>query len=590
MDYYKSPTKDMMFLLDVFDYESRVSTLEAFADYDKDMVGAILDTASAVCIDKLLPLNSVGDAEGLKWDPETGDVTTPEGFKGAYATLVENGLLGVTCTPEYGGMGGPEVLGIYSSEIMIATNKSFSMCPGLSRGLIDALAAHGSDEQKEFYLPKLISGEWSGTMCLTEPQCGTDLGLIRTKAIPQDDGSYKLTGTKIWITFGEHDLAENIIHLVLARLPDAPEGIKGISAFIVPKKIDGELNNVKCTGLEHKMGIKASPTCVIDMEDSTGFLVGTPHKGMRSMFVMMNAARLHVGVEGIALGSIAYQTALAFAKDRRQMRAIDPAKQDQNAAADNILVHPDVRRMLLNVKATTEGLRALGAWISMEYDVAHHHPDADTRKAADDIVALLTPVIKSYGSEQGFLNISEAMQVCGGAGYTTDWNIEQYMRDERIALIYEGTNHIQALDLVGRKLRIDSGRLLRTFQGRISELIVESKDDERMAEFLTPLKTISKKLVGATMEMGGAAMEDPEVVGAVASPYLNLFAMCALTYVWAKQAHYVLNNDVPFGETKLKTARYFNTKILPQAETLIATIATGKSNIMDFDIEELEVI
>lgn len=590
MEYYKAPTKDMKFLLDVFDYEGKVQSLEAFEGYDKETLGAIIDTAAQVCIDKLLPYNRVGDEQGLEWDPETGAVTTPDGFKDAYDTLVENGLLGVTCSPDYGGMGGPEILGIFSSEIMVATNKSFSMCPGLSRGLIDALTAHGSDEQKEFYLPKLISGEWSGTMCLTEPQCGTDLGLIRTKAIPQEDGSYKLTGTKIWITFGEHDLADNIIHLVLARLPDAPEGIKGISAFIVPKKIDGELNNVKCTGLEHKMGIKASPTCVIDMEDSTGFLVGTPHKGMRSMFVMMNAARLHVGIEGIALGSIAYQTALAFAKDRRQMRALDPAKQDPDHPADNILVHPDVRRMLLNVKSTTEGLRALGTWISMEYDVAHHHPDAEARQAADDIVGILTPIIKSYGSEQGFLNISESMQVCGGAGYTTDWNIEQYLRDERIALIYEGTNHIQALDLVGRKLMIDGGRLLRTFQGRISELIAESKGDERMEEFITPLKTISKKLVNATMEMGGAAMQDREIVGAVASPYLNLFAMCALSYVWAKQAHYVLNNEVSFGETKLKTARYFFTKILPQAETLLATIATGKTNMMDFDIEEFEVV
>ncbi len=586
MEYYKSPLKDMKFMLEAFGYTEKVASLEAFEGFDLEMVESLLQTASDIAVNETLPLNRVGDEHGIKWDPETYEVTTPPGFKEAYQTLIDNGLIGMTCDPNYGGSGGPEVLGVLFSELSTATNKSFSMCPGLTRGLIDALAAHGSEEQKQKYMTKLISGEWTGTMCLTEPQCGTDLGLISTKAVPQDDGSYKLTGTKIWITFGDHDMAENIIHLVLARLPDAPEGIKGISAFIVPKFIDGEKNAVMCTGLEHKMGIKASPTCVIDFEDATGYLVGTPHKGMRSMFVMMNAARLHVGVEGIGLTEIAYQTALAFAKDRRQSRSLDAEKNDPNAPADNILVHPDVRRMLLNIKSTNEALRALAVWISVEYDVAHHHPDEATRQRADDIVALLTPIIKSYGSERSFLNISEAMQVCGGAGYTTDWNIEQYLRDERIAMIYEGTNHIQALDLVGRKLTKDNGRMVRVFSEYVTEMIRAGKENEELGEFTAHLKEISKKLTGVTMELAGQAMADREVVGAVASHYLNLFAYTALSYCWCRQVQYAIESDSAQKETKLKTARYFMHKVLPEHESLVHIINSWKSNLMEFDIEE----
>ncbi|MEC9399597.1 MAG: acyl-CoA dehydrogenase C-terminal domain-containing protein [Myxococcota bacterium] len=586
MDYYKAPLAEMTFLLKAFQYPERVQSLEAFEMFDIETLQALLETTSSIASKELIPLNRIGDEEGIHWDPETGDVTTPEGFQKAYQTMVENGLFGVTGPAEYGGMGGPEILGIFFSEVATAANKSFSMCPGLTRGLVDALRAHGSDEQKDFYLPKLISGEWSGTMCLTEPQCGTDLGLVRTKAIPQDDGSYKLTGTKIWITFGEHDLADNIIHLVLARLPDAPPGIKGISTFIVPKMIDGERNAISCTGLEHKMGIKASPTCVMDMENATGYLVGTPNKGMRTMFVMMNAARLHVGCEGIALGEIAYQTALAFAKDRRQSRSLDAEKQDANAEADNILVHPDVRRMLLNVKTTTMALRALATYIAVEYDVAHHHEDEEVRQQADDLVALLTPIIKSYGSERGFLNISEAMQVCGGAGYTTDWNIEQYLRDERIAMIYEGTNHIQALDLVGRKLPMKNGRLMQNFSARVTELIRGCKDNEALEPFVTPLKDASKKLTAVTWELAAKGAEDREVVGAVASNYLNLFALTTLAFVWTMQAKYIVENEVADGETRLKLGRYFMDKVLPEVDFLVAAIGSGKSNIMEFDVEE----
>ena len=586
MQYYTPPIKEMMFLLDVFEYDERIGSLEDFAMFEKSMIQDILESMSKIATKELLPLNGVGDAEGIAWDPETGAVTMPPGFKEAYKTLVDNGLLSLTGPTEYEGMGGPEVLGVFFSEMATATNKSFSMCPGLTRGLVDALIGHGSQEQKDLYLAKLISGEWSGTMCLTEPQCGTDLGLISTKAVPQDDGSFKLTGTKIWITFGDHDMTENIIHLVLARLPDAPEGIRGISAFLVPKIIDGTQNAIKCTGLEHKMGIKASPTCVMDMEEATGYLVGTPHKGMRSMFVMMNAARLHVGLEGLALGEIAYQTALAFAKERRQSRSLDSQKQDPDAPADNILVHPDVRRMLLGIKATNSAVRALGTWLAMEYDIAHRHPDKAVRQESSDLVALLTPIIKSYGSEQGFRNISEAMQVCGGAGYTTDWHIEQYMRDERIAMIYEGTNHIQALDLVGRKLPMGNGRLVKTFSAKITDLIRGSKEMPEMEEFIAALKSMSKTLTDTTMQLAAQAMEDREVVGAVASPYLNLFALTALTYVWALQAKYVIDHDTPEKASKLKLGRYFIQKVLPEHESLVAIVAAGKSNIMEFDLEE----
>ncbi|MEL6184089.1 MAG: acyl-CoA dehydrogenase family protein, partial [Myxococcota bacterium] len=352
MQVYKAPLQDMRFCLDALGYTERVAQLDAFEAFDLETAMALLEQGGAFAEQELLPLNRKGDEQGLKWDPETGSVTTPDGFRQAYAKLVENGMTNISGEAEYGGSGAPVTVAVAMGEFTAATNKALMMCPGLTGGLVEAIEHHGSDQQKRDYLPKLISGEWAGTMCLTEPQCGTDLGLVRTKAVPSGD-AYKLTGTKIWITFGEHDFTENIVHLVLARLPDAPAGIKGISCFIVPKiTLEGKRNGIKCTGLEHKMGIHASPTCVMDMEDAEGYLIGEPHKGMRTMFVMMNAARLNVGVEGIAASEISYQTALAFAKDRRQSRSLDPAKQDPNAPADNILVHPDVRRMLLEQKAT----------------------------------------------------------------------------------------------------------------------------------------------------------------------------------------------------------------------------------------------
>lgn len=586
MEYYRAPLQDQLFALKTFKYQERVASLAKYEAFDLETMQALIESTAAVLTKETLPLNKVGDREGVKWNPETHEVTTATGFKEAYKTLVENGMIGMTGPEEYGGGGAPETFGSLISEIATATNKSFTMCSGLSRGLIEALVAHATEEQKQEYLPKLISGEWSGTMCLTEPQCGTDLGLISTKAEPQPDGSYKLSGTKIWITFGEHDMTENIIHLVLARLPDAPEGIKGISTFVVPKFIGDKRNSVYCSGLEHKMGIHASPTCVMELEEATGFLFGEPHKGMRSMFTMMNVARLHVGFEGIALSEISYQTALAFAKDRKQSRALDPAKSDASSSADNILVHPDVRRMLLNIKATNEGMRALATFVSIEHDVSVHHEDEKVRQEADDLVALLTPIVKGFFSERGFANISEAMQVCGGAGYTADWNIEQYLRDERIAMIYEGTNHIQGLDLVGRKLPMHGGRLMQTFASRVTELIRANKEDANMAPFIEPLKNASKVLTNVTMELAGAAMGDREIAGAAATNYLRLFGLAAVGFALTHQARYALDNPSPQSTTKLKTVKWYMDVIMPEMDSLVKVIAVGKSNMFDFDVEE----
>ncbi|HZO14611.1 MAG TPA: acyl-CoA dehydrogenase C-terminal domain-containing protein [Polyangiaceae bacterium] len=586
MQIYRAPIQEMKFLLEAFGYD-QVSALPAYSDFDLDTTVAMLEQAGTFASEVLLPINRVGDKQGLRWDAATGDVTTPPGFKEAYARMVENGFVGICGDREFGGGGGPITLATFLNEFWISGNKSFSMCLGLSQGLIDALEMHANEEQKRAYLGKLVTGEWAGTMCLTEPQAGTDLGLVRTKAEPDGD-RHRLTGNKIWITFGEHDFTENIVHFVLARLPDAPPGIKGISTFVVPKiTSDGKRNNIKCAGLEHKMGIHASPTCVMDLDGAEGWLVGEPHRGMRAMFTMMNGARLLVGVEGIALGEISYQTALAFAKERRQSRALDPDKRDRNEPADNILVHPDVRRMLLNIKASNEAMRGLACWVSINIDLSRHHPDEQVRQEADDLVALLTPIVKSYCTERGFFNISEAMQLCGGAGYTADMCIEQYLRDERIAMIYEGTNHVQALDLVGRKLPRDGGRAFQVFCKRLGAFIAEHAKHPELGPLAKELDKSLGRLMALTGEFGAKAMADPEMAGAAASNYLNLFALTALGYCWCVQAAYALAQGGARAQTKLKTARYFFDMLMPEAEALERMIRAGKEPIMSFAVDEL---
>lgn len=587
MQYYNPPLSEIRFILEALDYDNEVASLEPFETFDLETAMAVAETVAQICVDKLVPLNRIGDEEGLTFDPETGDVSLPDGFREAYQTLVENGLMGLTGPTKYGAAGAPEALGVIFSEIITAANKSFSMAPGLTMGLVEALEDHASEEQKEKYLGKLVTGEWTGTMCLTEPQCGTDLGLVSSKAIPQEDGSYKISGTKIWITFGEHNLTDNIIHFVLARLPDAPEGTRGISTFIVPKMLDdGTRNTVKCTGLEEKMGIHASPTCVITMEDATGYMVGEPNKGMRSMFTMMNMARLYVGIEGIGLSEIAYQTAVAFCKDRRQGRSLNEDRREMDQPADNILVHPDVRRMLLNIKSTTQALRALSIMVGVDAEKSRHHKDEKVRQASDDFVQLMTPIIKSYGTERGFQNISDAMQVCGGSGYTTDWNIEQYLRDERIAMIYEGTNHIQALDLVGRKLAIHNGRLLQTFQARAMAEAELCAKYEELGVLVGGFQKAAGRLMEATMNLAQVGMKDPESAAAIASNYLNLFALTSLGYAWMVMARYAIESDAADKATRIKTANYFAEMILPETGLLKKLCEVGKDPIMAFDESE----
>ena len=587
MQYYDPPTKEMRYVLEAFDYEEEICSLERYQDFDLETAMAIVDTMAEIGVEQLLPLNKVGDEEGLEFDPETGEVKLPDGFRHAYQTLVENGVMGLTGPTEYGAAGAPEPLGICFTEIATACNKSFSMCPGLNLGLADALDHHATEEQKERYLQKLVTGEWTGTMCLTEPQCGTDLGLLTTKAEPTDDGAYELSGTKIWITFGDHNLTDNIIHFVLARLPDAPEGTKGISAFVVPKVLeDGTRNEVWCTGLEEKMGIHASPTCVMSFEGAKGFLVGEPHKGMRAMFTLMNMARLYVGIEGVGLGEISYQTALAFARERRQGRSLDEEKREENESADNIMVHPDVRRLLLNVKATTEGLRAMGLSVGIEVEKARHHPDEEVRQKADDYVELMTPLMKAYGTERGFDNISDAMQVCGGAGYTKDWNIEQYMRDERIAMIYEGTNHVQALDLIGRKLPKDNGRLLRSFQERVTTEAKACGEHEELETLVDAFDKAAGRLAEVSMNIAAVGAQDPEEAAAVASNYLNLLALTAMGYCWMRLARYAVEEDVDDKQERIKTANYFAEMVLPETGLYKKLCTVGKDPMMAFDEDE----
>ena len=587
MQYYTPPIKEIRFALEALKFEEEVTSLQPYEAFDLETTMAIIETMATIGVEQLLPLNKVGDEEGLSFDPATGDVSLPDGFREAYEVVVQNGLMGLTGDVDYGGSGAPEPLGIAFTEIATACNKAFSMCPGLNLGLADALSHHATDEQKEQYLPKLISGEWTGTMCLTEPQCGTDLRLVRSKAEPRDDGSYSLTGTKIWITFGEHNLTDNIIHFVLARLPDAPEGTRGISAFVVPKILDdGTRNGIKCTGLEEKMGIHASPTCVMTMEDATGYLVGEKNKGMRAMFTLMNMARLYVGIEGIGLSEISYQTALAFAQERRQGRSLNEERREEDEQADNILVHPDVRRLLLNIKSTVQPMRLLALMVAIEAEKARHHDDEEVRQSADDFVELMTPLVKSYFTERGFQNISDAMQVCGGAGYTRDWNIEQYMRDERIAMIYEGTNHVQALDLIGRKLPRFGGRLLQNFQQRVMTEISACSEYDELADFIAAYQKAGGRLAEVTMNLASTGADDPEGAAAIASNYLNLFALNALGYAWLVLARHAIESEASDSDSRLKMANYFAQVVLPETGLYKKLCDVGKDPIMAFSRDE----
>jgi len=592
MTTYTPPLRDFRFVLEELFDVGRLAALPGYAEATPETIATVLEEGGKLCSELLFPLNRSGDEEGCRY--ENGVVRTPTGFQEAYRAYIEGGWTGLDADPEWGGQGLPHTVSFCLSEMMCSANFSFAMYPGLSHGAYRAIEQHGTPEMKRLYLPKLVEGVWSGTMCLTEPQCGTDLGQIRTKAEPGEDGSFRITGTKIFISAGEHDLTQNILHLVLARLPGAPAGIKGISLFLVPKFLptpDGAVtarNGVRCGGIEHKMGIKASSTCVMNFEEATGWLVGEPHKGMRCMFTMMNAARLGVGLQGVGIAETAYQSARAYAAERLQGRSVKGAAQP-GKPADPILVHPDVRRMLLTIRAYTEGARALAAWVGMEIDTAARHPDAERRQEAEDFVALLTPVVKAFFTDIGFEAANLGVQVMGGHGYIREHGMEQLVRDARIAQLYEGTNGIQALDLVGRKLGQNTGRLLRRFFHPLDGYLAAKKSDAAMREFVEPLAKAFGRLQQATVAVAQAGLRDPEAAAAAATDYLRLFGLVALAWMWARMAEVALpkaaGEEAWFYKGKLATARFYMARLLPQTSALLATILAGPKSLMELEAD-----
>lgn len=592
MPVYKAPLENMRFVLHDVLNAGQLSALPGYEDATPDLMDSILEGGAQICEEVLFPLNQSGDEEGCTFN--NGNVTTPKGFKEAYKTYTEGGWTALSAAPEFGGMGMPHLWNFVFMEMVCSANMSFGMYPGLSEGAYRALLHHGSDVLKQTYLPKMVTGEWSGTMCLTEPHCGTDLGLIRTKAIPDTDGSYKVTGTKIFISAGEHDLTENIIHLVLAKLPDAPEGAKGISLFIVPKFLPDTMapNHATCGSIEHKMGIKGSSTCVMNFDNAKGWLVGEPHKGLRAMFTMMNAARLGVGMQGLGLAEVSWQNGLAYAKDRLQMRALDGTKAPDKPA-DPIIVHPDVRKMLLTSKAFCEGARALSYWVGLNLDIAEKHPDAAKRQEADDLVALLTPIVKAYQTDMGFEVANLAVQIHGGHGYIREYGVEQYARDARIAMIYEGTNGIQALDLVGRKMGQNYGRLLRRFFHPVLDFIEKNQENMALADYVMPLAKSFAKLQQAAVQIAMKGLKDPNEAGAASTDFLRIFALVAVGFMWAQMAKIATeklaanpNDRTEFYAAKIKTAKFFMDRMLPEVESRFRMVMAGAKPLMDMNESE----
>jgi len=592
MPQYNPPLRDMQFVLhEVLNVVDELKAMPQHADIDVDTFNAVLEEGGKFASEVIFPINLSGDAEGCKLDKTTHEVTPPKGFKEAYKTYVEGGWPSLSADPEYGGQGLPISLNQCFYEMLNSGNQAWTMYPGLSHGAYEALHAHGTPEQKKMFLPKLTSGEWTGTMCLTEPHCGTDLGLLRTKAEPQADGTYKITGAKIFISAGEHDMVSNILHLVLARLPDAPAGSKGISLFVVPKykvNADGSLaerNPIFCAGLEHKMGIHGNATCQMVLEGATGTLVGEPNKGLNAMFVMMNAARLGVGMQSLGLTEVAYQNAVAYAKDRLQMRALSGPKAPDKPA-DPIIVHPDVRKMLLTARAYAEGGRALAIYTALLIDKELNHPDADVRKECADEVALLTPIVKAFMTDNGWIATSHCMQVYGGHGFIHEWGMEQYVRDARINMIYEGTNTIQSLDLLGRKVLGDNGAKLKKFGKKIAQFVEDEGISEEMQEFVNPLADLGDKVTKLTTEIGMKAFQNPDEVGAAAVDYLRVCGHLVFAYFFARMAKVALdkkNSGDKFYAAKLITARFYFAKLLPETAGLIRTCRAGLKPLMEMD-------
>jgi len=591
MGQYAAPLRDMQFVLhELLNVEAELKSMPKHADLDAETINQVLEEAGKFCSEVVFPLNQSGDREGCTYEGD-GVVKAPAGFKEAYRQYIDAGWPALGCDPEYGGQGLPAFVNNALYEMLNSANQAWTMYPGLSHGAYECLHAHGTPEQKSTYLSKLVSGEWTGTMCLTEPHCGTDLGILRTKAEPNPDGSYALTGTKIFISSGEHDMAENIVHLVLARLPGAPIGTKGISLFIVPKfepdasGAIGARNDIKCGSIEHKMGIHGNATCVMNLDGAKGWLVGEANKGLNAMFVMMNAARLGVGMQGLGLTEVAYQNSLVYAKERLQMRSLTGPKAPEKAA-DPIIVHPDVRRMLLTQKAYAEAGRAFTYWAALNIDKELSHEDESARREAADFVALLTPVIKAFLTDNAFEGTNMAMQIYGGHGFISEWGMEQYVRDARINMIYEGTNSIQALDLLGRKILGDMGAKLKRFGKLVSDFVEQEGVKPEMQEFINPLADIGEKVQKLTMEIGMKAMQNPDEVGAAAVPYLRTVGHLVFSYFWARMARVALDRAASgdaFYKAKLATARFYFAKLLPETASTIRAARAGAKPMMDFD-------
>ena len=594
MPSYTPPLRDMHFVLhEVVKVTDELKACQRHADTDADTINAVLEEAGKFAAEVLQPLNVEGDTVGCTLDKATHSVTTPPGFKDAYSKFIEGGWPALSAEPEYGGQGLPITVNQCIYEMLNSANQAWTMYPGLSHGAYECLHAHGTEEQKKMFLPKLVSGEWTGTMCLTEAHCGTDLGMLRTKAVPQSDGTYKITGNKIFISAGEHDMTDNIVHLVLARLPDAPQGSKGISLFLVPKfmvKADGSLgerNGIYCGGLEHKMGIHGNATAQLVLDGAVGTLVGEPNKGLQAMFVMMNAARLGVGNQSLGLTEVAYQNALAYAKDRIQMRSLSGVKA-KDKPADPIIVHPDVRKMLLTAKAYAEGGRALAIFCTMLIDKELYHPDEKVRKDSGELVALLTPVVKAFLTDNGHIATNACMQVFGGHGYIKEWGMEQLVRDNRINMIYEGTNTVQSLDLLGRKILGNNGATLKKFGKLVAQLVEEEGVNEKMAEFINPIALLGDQMTKFTTEIGFKGFQNPDEVGAAAVDYLRVLGHLVFGYFWARMAQVALReieggNTDPFYQAKLQTARFYFARLFPETATLMRTARAGAASLLDTD-------